>query len=301
MLGQSAAGNSSGGQYAVSGGFFGGGGVPAGCVVAIDRFGDNFLTAGGTGTIQVTADAACMWSATSTDPFVIVTSGATGAGNGSVEFNVLANNGARRTASINVADKEFSVRQSASFFDVDPANLFAPFIQKVSAAGITLGCGQDAQGHPVYCPQDQVLREQMAAFIVRSLGMPNPPMPGSQRFLDVPPSNPFYAFIDQLAIRGITVGCNPPDQTLYCPSSGVTREQMAAFIIRALGMANPPPPQTQRFVDVLPSNPFYAFIDQMAVRGITTGCNPPAGTMYCPGGVVTREQMAAFLVRAFGL
>src|SRR5262249_53761139 len=74
--------------------------------------------------------------------------------------------------------------------------------------------------------------------------------------------------------------------------------QMAAFITRALGETSPPTPAQQRFVDVPPSNPFYAFIEQMAVRKITLGCsaNPP---QYCPSDPVTRAQMAAFLTRAF--
>ena len=142
----------------------------------------------------------------------------------------------------------------------------------------------------------------MSAFIIRALGMSNPPVPALQRFQDVPPSSPFFSFIDQMAVRGITVGCNPPGGpvALYCPGLPVTRDQMAAFIIRAVGMPSPPSPSSQRFLDVPPSSVFYAFIDQMAVRSITVGCNP-AGTMYCPSSNVTREQMAAFLVRAFGL
>jgi hypothetical protein len=271
------------------------------CPVTIDQPGGNFLTAGGSGMIQVTADPGCVWAALSTGNFVTIAAGAGGTGNGMVGFNVAANNGARRTATININNQVFQVKQSANFADVDPGNIFAPFIQKVSAAGITVGCGQDAQGHPLYCPSDPVLRDQMAAFIIRALGQPNPPMPASQRFMDVPPSSPFYAFVDQMAIRGITVGCNPPSQTLYCPGANVLREQMAAFLIRALGMPNPPMPLMQRFVDVPPSNLFYAFIDQMAVRGITQGCNPPTQDMYCPAGIVTRDQMAAFIVRAFGL
>jgi hypothetical protein len=78
----------------------------------------------------------------------------------------------------------------------------------------------------------------------------------------------------------------------------VTREQMAAFIIRSLGEFNPPTPAQQRFLDVPPSNPFYNFIDRMAVLNITAGCG---GSNYCPTSAVTREQMAAFLVRAFNL
>lgn len=78
------------------------------------------------------------------------------------------------------------------------------------------------------------------------------------------------------------------------------REQMSAFIIRGLGEFTPPIPVMQRFDDVPPENPFYSFIDRMAVLGITLGCssNPP---LYCPNDSVTRAQMAAFLVRAFDL
>ena len=48
------------------------------------------------------------------------------------------------------------------------------------------------------------------------------------------------------------------------------------------------------------SNVFYNFIDRMAVLNITLGCTPDH-LMYCPNDSVTRAQMAAFLVRAFGL
>jgi hypothetical protein len=98
-----------------------------------------------------------------------------------------------------------------------------------------------------------------------------------------------------MAELNITLGCGGSN---YCPSNAVTREQMAAFIMRALGEHNPPPPPSQRFVDVPPSNPFYNFIDRMAVRSITLGCG---GSNYCPAETVTRGQMAAFLARAFSL
>jgi len=111
----------------------------------------------------------------------------------------------------------------------------------------------------------------------------------------VPPSNPFYAFIEQMALRGITLGCGGGN---YCPGDVVTRQQMAAFLIRAVGEPNPPVPFLQRFADVGPSNIFYTFIERMAVRRITLGCD---ANLYCPIDPVTRGQMAAFLVRAFKL
>lgn len=54
----------------------------------------------------------------------------------------------------------------------------------------------------------------------------------AQSFTDVPESNVFHADIQWLADAGVTKGCNPPDNTEFCPSDNVTREQMAAFMHR---------------------------------------------------------------------
>jgi hypothetical protein len=75
----------------------------------------------------------------------------------------------------------------------------------------------------------------MAAFIIRALHAPGyiPPVPPSQRFLDVPPSNVFYGHIEEMAVRQITLGCGGGN---YCPSLAVTRGQMAAFLVRAFNL-----------------------------------------------------------------
>lgn len=54
----------------------------------------------------------------------------------------------------------------------------------------------------------------------------------ADRFTDVPDSNVFHDDIAWLAEAGVTRGCNPPDNTEFCPSDNVTREQMAAFLRR---------------------------------------------------------------------
>ncbi len=268
------------------------------CTPSISPTSSSFSSAGGNGAIVVTVAVGCSWTAVSNVGWAQITTG-TGSGNGTASFVVTQNSGVARTGTMTVAGQTLTVRQGANFADVAPNSAFFEHIGKMSASGVTAGCGQDLQGNPLYCPSQLVSREQMAAFIVRALGDFNPQVPGQQHFVDVPPSNVFFSFIDQMAVRGITLGCNA-NGPLYCPSGNVTREQMAAFIIRALGQFNPPTPAQQRFADVPSSNAFYAFIDRMAVLGITLGCDPQ-GTLYCPGGSVTREQMAAFLVRAFGL
>jgi hypothetical protein len=193
---------------------------------------------------------------------------------------------------------QLSTQLVTRFDDVPSSSVFYRYANLLAEYGITVGCNPPANN--LYCPSQAVTREQMAAFVMRSLGEFDPPAPPSQRFADVIPANVFYRFIDRLAVLGITVGCNPPTNNLYCPSSAVTREQMSAFLMRALGEPNPPTPPFQRFGDVFPSNVFYRFIDRLAERHITVGCNP-AGTLYCPSDAVTREQMAAFIVRAFQL
>ena len=121
-------------------------------------------------------------------------------------------------------------------------------------------------------------------------------------FSDAPPvslahrveAHGFAHDIAWLASTGITKGCNPPRNSRFCPDTFVTRGQMAAFLVRSLGL-------TERF-----DNPFIddddsvfeADIEKLAAAGITKGCNPPVNDRFCPDGTVTREQMAAFLVRA---
>lgn len=116
------------------------------------------------------------------------------------------------------------------FGDVPPTSQFYNFVERMAALNITMGCGGGN-----YCPTSPVLREQMAAFLVRGLGESNPPSPPSQRFNDVSSSNQFYNFVDRMAVLNITQGCSfsPP---MYCPAGSVTRGQMAAFLVRAFNL-----------------------------------------------------------------
>lgn len=97
--------------------------------------------------------------------------------------------------------------------------------------------------------------------------------------------------IEAIAAAGITVGCGGDR---YCPADPVSRGQMAAFLTRALGL---PPAAGDRFADDQGSI-FEDAINRLAAAGITGGC---AADRFCPGDPVTREQMAAFLARAYAL
>src|SRR5688572_19235915 len=49
----------------------------------------------------------------------------------------------------------------------------------------------------------------------------------------------------------------------------------------------------ESFSDVLPSSPFYRFVETLLHHGVTGGCTADA---YCPVSAVTRDQMAVFVL-----
>jgi hypothetical protein len=52
------------------------------------------------------------------------------------------------------------------------------------------------------------------------------------------------------------------------------------------------------FADVPETSAFCRWIEELANRGVVTGCG---GGNYCPVASVTREQMGVFLTQTFGL
>lgn len=162
-------------------------------------------------------------------------------------------------------------------------------IELIAGAGITLGCNPPDNTN--FCPTDPVSRGQMAAFLDRALNLP---ASNEDKFGD-DNGNIFEANINNLAEAGVTLGCNPPSNTDYCPDDYVTRGRMAAFLVRAFGLTDQ---GTKDFADD-DNSVFEADIEKLATAGITIGCNPPANTNFCPDDLVLRNQMASFIARAW--
>ena len=119
----------------------------------------------------------------------------------------------------------------------------------------------------------------------------------SATFADAPLSYWANSYIERLYNAGVTGGCgvNP---LIYCPDVSVTRAQMAVFLLRGMhGSAYSPPAvgSSTDFTDVSLDYWAAAWIKQLALEGITSGCGPG---VYCPEASVTRDQMAVFLLRA---
>jgi len=179
------------------------------------------------------------------------------------------------------------------FNDVPADHWAFSFIETLADSGITAGCDNDN-----YCPSSPVTRAQMAVFLERGIhgsGF-SPPAATGNVFLDVGANDFAASFIEQLSSDGITSGCGNNN---YCPNADVTRAQMAVFLLRARhGSDYSPPPASGVFGDVDLSHWAVHWIEQLAAEGITSGCG---NGNYCPNEVVTRDQMAVFLVRTFGL
>lgn len=200
-------------------------------------------------------------------------------------------NGVLMRCTTTSSDSRLRWRAHGSPFTDTRGNAHEANIERLADRGVTRGCDSS---NLRFCPRDEVTRQQMAAFVVRSLSLVDGNHPG---FRDVPNGSTFDRDIRRLARAGITLGCNPPANDRFCPGDPVTREQMAAFLSRALGL---PASDRSAFRDVAVGSTFEADVRRLAQAGITRGCNPPANDRFCPRDHVTRDQMASFLVRGFG-
>jgi hypothetical protein len=205
----------------------------------------------------------------------------------------------------NVADNARSIGNSKQtvtqwratvplFADVPTSHFAWEWIEGLSRAGITSGCGSG-----IYCPNDSVTRAQMAVFLERGIHGTSyvPPPATGTLFGDVGAGDFAAAWIEQLAADSITSGCGGGN---YCPNDSVTRAQMAVFLLRAKhGSSYTPPVSTcSTFADVPPGSFACEWIEQLYSEAITSGCG---GGNYCPNDSVTRGQMAVFLIKTFGL
>lgn len=125
-------------------------------------------------------------------------------------------------------------------FGDDNNSTFEADINRIAETGITRGCNPPTNSS--FCPDRAITRAEMATFLVRAF--PDlMPEEASDRFTD-DNSDAHQENINKLAAAGITLGCNPPENTQYCPRAQVTRAEMASFLIRALGLqAVEVPPQ----------------------------------------------------------
>jgi Tol biopolymer transport system component len=167
------------------------------------------------------------------------------------------------------------------------------------------------QGYPdgTYRPEWTVTRDQMAVYIARGLEAPSGEavladwVPADPRdFPDVPSDHWAYTHIEYCVENGVVEGY---EDGSYHPEYEVTRDQMAVYVARALvapegeaGLADYVPADPRNFPDAASDFWAYTHIEYCVEHGVVQGYEDG---LYHPEIVVTRDQMAVYVARAFGL
>lgn len=173
---------------------------------------------------------------------------------------------------------------STDHFTDDTGHLFEGEIDRLAGAGITRGCNPPANSR--FCPDRTMTRGEMAAMLARAFGYP---ASKENRFND-DDGHIFEADIQKLAAAGVTLGCNPPANTHFCPNDTVTRAELATFLTRALGLDADRPPSScptlpiddiwNTRIDHLPVHPRSAAY--VASIGVSSTLHPDFGSGVWP-------------------
>jgi uncharacterized protein involved in high-affinity Fe2+ transport len=168
----------------------------------------------------------------------------------------------------------------STFSDVSDDSVHYPAIDALADAGVTEGCAPDR-----FCPTEVVPRDQMAAFLVRALDL----SPTDTDYFSDDSDSYHEDDINALAAAGYTEGCA---DGRYCPHRPVSRQEVASFLQRSLGLSNA---STTWFFDV--GGTHADAVQSLGEAGISNGCDP-LGLRFCPTQGLERAQMASVLARA---
>jgi hypothetical protein len=198
------------------------------------------------------------------------------------------------------------------FTDVPEGSTFYAYIRCLACRGIVSGYSTSppcTTGTPCFQPGDNVTRGQMAKFVSNSAGYSDPIPPTQQTFTDVPPTSPFWIYIERVYAHHVAGGytTSPPCTTgtpCFLPGNSVTRGQTAKFVSNAANFEDPIPPGQQTFTDVPNTQTFWMYIERVYMHNVIGGytTSPPCTTgtpCYLAGNSATRGQMSKFVSNAF--
>ncbi len=193
---------------------------------------------------------------------------------------------------------------TVTFSDVPSEHWACSEVLACTFAGIVVGYPDG-----LYRPDWEITRDQVAVSIARSMvtptgeaGLADYEPPESPTFPDVPSDFWAYTHIEYCVENGVVEGY---EDGTYHPEYEVTRDQMAVYIARALvaptgeaALADYVPADPRDFPDVASDFWAYTHIEYCVENGVVQGYEDG---YYHPEIVVTRDQMAVYVARAFGL
>jgi len=114
----------------------------SGCSYSISPTSKNFELTGGTGNFNVSTETGCSWTATTASPWITITSGASGSGNGAVSFTVAANNGPARNGTIVVNGQVFNITQdNGCVYSLSSTSINVPASAGTNSFTVNSGAG----------------------------------------------------------------------------------------------------------------------------------------------------------------
>jgi hypothetical protein len=120
--------------------------TPLACAYALTASRDAFEAAGGTGSIAVTTDAGCAWTAVVDASWITIVSGASGVGSGEISVRVEANAaGDQRSAGVRIAGQTCAIHQEGASctYTVTPAG--ASFAATGGVASVAVATREDCR------------------------------------------------------------------------------------------------------------------------------------------------------------
>ncbi len=165
-------------------------------------------------------------------------------------------------------------------------------INRIAQLGITVACA--TQPEPKYCPDGHVTRAEMAAFLLRAIGQPDPQPTAANPFSDVPDDVWYTKYALRLAQMGVDTGENGE----WRPVDPLTRLEMAQWLNRMFDHITPVTSPQGLFGDV--DTEHWEVVEGLYHVGVTRGCSAQP-LLYCPDQPITRAQMASFIIRALSI
>ncbi len=237
-------------------------------------------------TVTVNADDGNLGGTATIEVTITVTSGPTkppprpGGGGGS---------GGGGGGGFDEGGDELPPTASELFEDIDPGVWYEQAVSWMILHDVTSGCTTN-----LFCPDQNLTRQQFVTFLWRAAGKPTATYQGSEAFTDVAEGIYSDQAIGWAVSNGITMGCTPgpfgdPDWQ-FCPTQHVTRGQMATLLYRHteadyLGAAPP-------YTDVAPDAFYAASITWLTDFQAVPGCGP---NLFCPNRNATRSEAALFI------
>ena len=128
----------------------------------------------------------------------------------------------------------------ADFATFPAGSMLQSSVEKLVRAAVTSGCGAGN-----FCPDSTLTRAEAAKFLLRSKHGPSyvPPPAKGTVFLDVPKTDPFAGWIEQLSAEGISGGCGDGK---FCGASTLNRASLAVLLLKTIHGGTYRPPAADR-------------------------------------------------------